>query len=104
MDACREEYLPILGLLGEWSFCQKFWDLLKQKGIIQKETFVSKEILYILDLSKTAAFNNPNVRPLVPEDFYNWKPLRLAYLKEEGLPNDLSQEQLHELFLEKVKD
>ena len=104
LDACREEYLPILGLLGEWSFCQKFWSLLKQKGIIQKEIFVSKEILYTVDLSKAAAFNSPNVRLLVSEDFYNWKLHRLAYLKEEGLPNDLSQEQLHELFLEKVKD
>lgn len=104
LDACREEHLPILGLLGEWNFCEKFWNLLKQKEAIQKEIFVSKEILYTVEFSKEVIFNNPNVRLLVPEDFYNWKPHRLAYLKEMGLPNDLSQEQLHVLFLEKVKD
>jgi GNAT superfamily N-acetyltransferase len=104
LSASREECLPILGLLGEWGFCRKFWNLLKERKIIRKDTFVSKEILYTVDLAKQDIFNSINVRLLTPANFTVWSPHRIAYLEEEGLPNDLSQEQLRELFLEKVKD
>lgn len=103
MDACKEEHLPMLGLLGEWDFCRKFWNLFQQKKLIRKDTFISKEILYTADLHQQSSFDNPNVRLLTPEDYDKWKPNRIAYLEEEGLPNDLSQTQLQDLFLEKVK-
>ncbi len=104
LEACKDEHLPMLGLLGEWNFCRRFWDLIKQKKLIQKDTFISKEILYTADLCQQSPFDNPNVRLLTPEDYDQWEPNCIAYLEEEGLPNDLSQEQQRELFLEKVKE
>jgi hypothetical protein len=103
LDACQEEGLPILGLLGEWHFCQRLWNLFKKKEIIHNESFISKEILYTVDLGKQSLSENRHVRLLTPVDYQQWKPLRIEYLKEEGLPNDLSEQQLHELFLEKVE-
>ena len=102
--ASEKESIAIKGLIGEWGFCQKFWNLLKQRNIVRKDTFVSKELLYTVDLERQYIFDSPNVRLLTPADFTSWAPHRTAYLKEEGLPNDLSHEQLQELFLEKIKD
>lgn len=101
--ACHEEQLPILGLIGEWDFCRCLWNLFKEKAIILNENFISKELLYTVDLSKQNISNEPNVRLLVPDDYLQWEPLRIDYLKEEGLPNDLSEKQLHEQFIEKVQ-
>lgn len=103
LDAALEENLPILGLLGEWDFCGLLWALLKKRGIIRHESFISKEILYTVDLNKQNFPRNPYVRLLGVDDYSQWKPHRLEYLKEEGLPNDLSDEQLYGTFLEKVK-
>ncbi len=36
--------------------------------------------------------DEPHVRGLLPSDYLQWKPLRIEYLREEGLPNDLSEE------------
>lgn len=71
--------------------------------MIQSETFTSKEILYNLDLSEISYPLNPNVRILTAGDYNQWKPLRLDYLQEEGFPNDLNDEQLLEIFLDKCK-
>ncbi|MCB1149767.1 MAG: GNAT family N-acetyltransferase [Chlamydiia bacterium] len=103
LDACLDEGIPILGLLGEWHFCKRLWNLFKKKEIILKETLISKEILYAVDVSNQGLSHNRHVRFLTPTDYQQWKPLRIEYLKEEGLPNDLSDQQLHELFLEKVE-
>ena len=100
---CQKENLPILGLLGKWDFCQRLWDFFKKKGVILKEGFISREILYTVDLSKQKCSKNTNVRLLTEEDYSHWGPLRTDYLQEEGLPNDLSEKQQYELFLEKVR-
>lgn len=104
LAACREESLPILGLLGPWDFCQRLWNLFKEKAILLHDTFISKEILYSVDLSKQTLSDEAHVRGLLPSDYLQWKPLRIEYLREEGLPNDLSEEQTHALFLEKVEN
>lgn len=104
IDACKEEHLPMLGLLGEWGFCRKFWNVFQKRKLIRKDIFISKEILYTADLHHQSSFDNPNVRLLTSKDYDKWKQNRIAYLEEEGLPNDLSQTQLQDLFLEKVKD
>jgi RimJ/RimL family protein N-acetyltransferase len=103
LASCLQEPIPITGLVGNWDFCQLFWKFLKQKALIQSETFASKEILYKLDLSKISYPLNPDVRILTADDYNQWKPLRLAYLQEEGFPNDLNDEQLLQSFLEKCK-
>lgn len=103
LKACEDEDLPLLGLLGEWSFSSQFWPLFFQKKILSKEVFASKQRLYTLELTQVQPPQDPHVRSLLPKDYEKWRPLRLDYLKEEGLPHDLSEEQLQALFLEKAE-
>ena len=102
LTASQEEQLPILGLLGPWDFCQSLWNLFREKAIILNDSLVAKNILYTLDPSKQMVSDEPHVRLLLSSDYPQWKRLRIEYL--EGLPNDLSEEQNHELFLEKVNN
>ncbi len=103
LSSCREEQLPLKGVLGRWSLCKPFWDYLKAQKIIEEETFISKETLYAVDLSTTPYEPHPNVRVLMQDDFIQWKLLRLDYLLESGVPNDLSDDQLLKGFLSKVE-
>lgn len=104
LASCIQESIPITGVVGDWNFCHLFWNFLKQKALIQSETFTSKEILYNLDLSAISYPLNHNVRVLIADDYNQWKPLRLAYLQEEGFPNDLNDEQLLEIFVDKCSE
>ncbi len=45
----------------------------------------------------------PNVRLLSEVDYVQWKPLRLDFIMEEGFPNDLTDDQLLDQFLDKAK-
>lgn len=103
LDACHQEALPLKGVIGNWNFCGPFWEYLKEKKIIQKEIFTSKEILYSVDLCKHDFLQAPNVRLLTEADYIQWKPLRLDYFIEEGIPNDLTDKQLLDLFLDKTR-
>ncbi len=100
LTSSEEEKIPIQGLLGEWDFCQPFWKLMKEKKVIEKEGLVAKSTLYVLET--LASSGDSSVRLLQKEDYEAWKPLRIDYLKEEGLIQDLSDELLYQLFLEKV--
>ncbi|MCE2982936.1 MAG: GNAT family N-acetyltransferase [Parachlamydia sp.] len=103
LDACHQEPMPLKGVVGNWNFCEPFWKYLKDKKIIQKEVFASKEILYSIVLNKHNFLPQENVRLLTEADYIQWKPLRLDYLIEEGLPNDLTDTQLFNQFLEKTE-
>ncbi len=103
LDACHQESMTLKGVVGNWNFCGPFWEYLKIKKIIQKEVFASKEILYSIDLHKHNFLPQPDVRLLTETDYIQWKRLRLDYLVEEGVPNDLTDKQLLDQFLEKVK-
>jgi GNAT superfamily N-acetyltransferase len=103
LKSCLEESMSLTGLVGNWEFCNPFWNFLKNKNVIHTETFNSKEILYGIDLSNISILPQPNVRLLTEEDYLQWKPLRLDYLIEEGVPNDLSDEQLFDIYLDKVR-
>ncbi len=103
LGSCQKENLPILGLLGPWDVCHHLWKLLKEEHVILQDTFISKEILYSIELAKQQIGDEPNVRFLLPSDYAQWEPMRAEYLKEEGLPNDLEPHQKRELFLEKVE-
>jgi ribosomal protein S18 acetylase RimI-like enzyme len=103
LDACHQEPMPLKGVVGNWNFCEPFWKYLKDKKIIQKEVFTSKEILYSIVLNKHNFLPQENVRLLTEADYIQWKPLRLDYLIEEGLPNDLTDTQLFNQFLEKTE-
>jgi GNAT superfamily N-acetyltransferase len=102
LDSCRQEPIPLKGVVGNWEFCSRFWEYLKNKKVIRKEIFKSKEILYTLDLKTQNVSDQSNVRLLTENDYDQWKPLRLAYLKEMGIPHDHSDKQLLELFLQKT--
>ena len=102
LDACRQESISLQGIVGNWKFCEPFWDYLKAKKVIQKEIFNSKEILYQLELAKSSYISPLNVRVLSQNDFEQWKPLRLDYLNESGLSNELTDEQFRQQFLLKI--
>lgn len=102
VQACREEQVPIRGLLGEWNFCEKLWSYLKEKGVIRKGKTVSKQILYALGLEGTIE-GNRQVRLLELKDYDQWKQMQLDFLKEQGLPQLMSGELLHGQFLEKME-
>lgn len=101
LATCLEEKIPITGLVGDWEFCSVFWQFLKEKKIIQTEKFISKEILYQTNVSSRLSILQSNVRLLEADDYTQWKPLRLDYLIEEGFPNNLTDKQMLELFIDK---
>ncbi len=102
LDACLKEKLPIRGLLGEWDFCHKFWPYLKNQGIINEEEYSSKEPLYRLLLQPDQKVSFPNTSRLTEEHFNGWRRLNRDYLKEAGLPQGLTDEEVYELYLQEV--
>lgn len=103
LESCSEEPFAIRGLLGDWEFAKDFWEFLKDRNVIKKETFYSKEINYSLNLNEWQKPAINNVRLLSAEDYDTWKPLRLAYMAEQNLPSDLYEKELHEQFIEKCR-
>ncbi len=103
LEACQQESIPLKGLIGNWKFCAQFWKYLKANKIIQKEIFACKEILYSVELQHVDISTQQSVRFLTEEDYEQWKPLRVNYLEEEGIPNDLSDKQLLDAFLDKTR-
>ena len=101
IGSCLDEKIPISGVLGEWEFSYALWNLLKQKKIIQTETFIEKEVLYMLDIEKTAYPREPGVRLLQTTDFNAWVKLRMDFVKEMGFPGN-SMEEMQTEFLQKV--
>jgi ribosomal protein S18 acetylase RimI-like enzyme len=103
LSACSDDRLQIKGVLSEWDFAHKFWLCLRKKKIIQKENFMSKEVLYSLKLDGKSSRPDQKVRLLQESDFEQWKPLRLAYHVEEKIPNDLNEQQLRESYMDLVR-
>lgn len=103
LEACKEEPINFKGVVGNSDFCIPFWEYIKAKNLIKKETFTQKYVLYSLTLENTNFSVQNNVRALTEADYLQWEPLRLAYIKEEGLPNDITDKQRHDLYLSKVK-
>jgi len=98
-DEARQRQVVIAGVLGPWSIAAAIWDHFSSKGIIHSTSFRSKEILYRLsDLSVEVSAAH-QVRLLTPDDHDQWRPLRLAYLEEEGLRQDMSEEDFRKGFL-----
>ncbi len=67
--SCREEKIPLAGLLGEWDLCSKLWKVFKGRSIIGKETYLSKEILYAVNLAEHSLPQQGDSRLLTPEDY-----------------------------------
>ncbi len=101
ITSCEQEPIAIQGIIGEWKVAERFWQILKDKQIITKETFFSKEINYVLSLESWDGSPTKEARLLKKEDFEIWHALRCDYLEEQQLPHDLSDQEMYQLFLEK---
>ncbi len=101
-ESCAEESVPLNGVIGEWSFCSKFWEFLKEIHKIQRETFAVKEVLYHLDLADAHYQKEERVRLLNSSDYPEWRILNHEYITEQKLPSELGEEELHRQFLWKV--
>src|SRR3990167_2767909 len=62
LHSCKEEGIVIKGVLGDWEFCYPFWAFLKKQAIIVVDTFISKEVLYSLELSRESVCPQSNAR------------------------------------------
>jgi ribosomal protein S18 acetylase RimI-like enzyme len=101
LASCQEEPIKIRGVIGDWEFANSFWQYLKEREIIKKETFYGKEINYALVLDHVEA--TKEARLLEAKDYQQWKKLILDYTKEQTLPQDLSAEEMQQQFLEKCR-
>ncbi len=99
--SCKEGSNSIRGVIGNWRFAKDFWQHLKDQGVIKKETFYSKEINYTLSIDNWQDFASKEARYLEAKDFQQWEALRLNYLIEQNVPQDLSKDEMHQQFLEK---
>lgn len=104
LSSCREEPIPIKGLIGRWELCHKLWQYFLEKQVILETTFEEKDFLYSIDLSKTNFTPHYQVQSLFPEHFEAWKLLRCAFAKEMGFPTEHSDEEWKEIYLRKVAD
>jgi predicted GNAT family acetyltransferase len=100
LRACREEMIPIRGVLGEWTVTKALWESLCRAGLTP--TFESKEVMYRVDLCgplpeprATAAA----VRPLNPADHSKWEQLTGDFVREVGLPLQGTEDQRKSAFL-----
>jgi predicted GNAT family acetyltransferase len=103
VQACREEKIPIRGVLGEWSLTKAIWDLLCADGL--KPAFESKEIVYRLDLRgllPEPRAHGPAVRLLRPEDHPQWERLTTDFAHEVGLPVQGTEDQRKSAFVRSV--
>jgi len=98
VDACREEPIPIGGVMGEWRLAEAIWSILQSaQGF--REVFASKEILQALDLSHVVPPNShSHVRHLVADDFGQWECLHAGFCAEEGMPVHGTPDERERLF------
>ena len=81
VDACRQESIPIGGVMGEWRLAEAIWSILKSAPGF-REVFASKEILQALDLSHVTRPNpHSHVRHLAADDFEQWDALERGILR-----------------------
>lgn len=102
VNSCKEETVPIHGVIADWTFAKPFWQYLKDKKVISKEGYNSKEISYSLLLDQWHRQAHHNARALKTEDYPQWKTLREEYLVEQGLPQDISAVEMYDEFSRKA--
>lgn len=102
-EALLTEGIALGGVLGPWEVSSLLWSVLQQRKLVGVPSFFSKEKLYRqANLQQFSHKKDPAVRYLQPSDFAAWKPLRLAYMAEEGLKQDLSEEKFQAAYLDMV--
>lgn len=101
IQSCKEEPITIRGYIGDWDLSQKMWSFLKEKGIIHKDTYCSKQVNYELSIIDRPLQSYKEARILQTADYQPWERLRNFYLEEQGLPDDLNEEERKMEFLGK---
>lgn len=108
LSAVKADGLPIKGIFGPWRDCWLFKSYYETSCDKFKTHFVSKEELYSRPLKvpfETIELKQgQEIRYLQKKDFADWDRLNRAYLEEEGLSIQGSDEQRRSNFLEKTKD
>lgn len=93
IGSCRKENVKIRGILGAWNTSSAMWQDLRKENLVEKENYLSKEILY----SKHQNFYDPStkefIRILKEDDFASWSVMRKAFMEEAGMNNSLSDEE-----------
>ena len=105
VEASRTEGMPFKGVIGPWAGASAVHAELKKEKLLGDATFSSQELLYRLEFTsqKKVAAREPRCRLFTLEDYESWKPLRFAYMAEEGLKQDLTEDQLRMSFDTMVK-
>lgn len=86
--ASEREAIPIRGVLGEWRITKAIWDSLLTAGALTP-TFVSKEVLYRLELQHERLATQAlraGVRMLAPNDHEQWAEVSAEFQEETHLP------------------
>ncbi len=101
--ACQEEKIPITGFVGGWKDGDLFWKYIQKIDPKISPKNISKEKLYVLDLSEDIGVNHKSVRFLGEEDFENWHQLDQGYRKETNLPAHGTIDQQRQQFNARAK-
>lgn len=105
ITACLNEAHIPRGVLGDWDLAEPVWRTLREKCPSLQDKYVSKEILFRLELKQDIQESHmEGTRLLHPEDFPSWEPFNRAYLEEEGLPQDRTPAQVRDGFLHSVHE
>ena len=105
LDEVVAEPIPIQGVIGNWEAAKLLSTAIVYNGIWQKYSYESKELTFVLDdLSNLNCEQTQGCRQLQDSDYESWRALRLAYLMETKIPNDLTEIQLKDSFHAKVRE
>ena len=84
--ACLEEGTAITGFVGGWKDGDLFWKYIQKINPTVVPKNISKEKLYVLNLSENLGVQHNSVRFLTEKDFEHWHQLDQDYRKETNLP------------------
>lgn len=97
VEDSRRGPIRVRGVLGEWSIASAIWrELVRTRTVV--ETYASRELLLSLQLSERGSPPESKIAQLEYEDYEQWAQLNGDYLREEGLPLNLSEEQRRRQF------
>lgn len=104
LEDISEEPIPVRGFIGPWDIVNPLHQGYCELHSDFHATFSSREIMFTAQtMARPGTPNNPAVRLLTPDDFPQWAQLNSAYLHEEGLPSQITEEQRQKLFVEKTQ-
>ncbi|MFW7378885.1 MAG: GNAT family N-acetyltransferase [Oligoflexus sp.] len=98
LDELVSEPVSIKGILGNWDAVSSIANAKVYSGIWSKIGYISKEPSYSLDRLSNDLETGDGIRLLNENDYHEWRNLRIAYLQETGLSQDLSESDFKEIY------